>query len=330
MLKYIIIFIIITVIGILYDKYNKKMERLNMTNDYDLVKKYLLNEEAFSTNTPIIWVHLDYQVNSRKWLNFGSRNTKELNQPYKYITIQSIVNKSKGKFNVCLINDDSFSKLIPGWNIDIQRISNPMKLHFRILGIAKLLYYYGGMSLPSSYLALDDLSKLYSYGLSDASAFCAESINRTMSSMVGNKHNLYTPTYKIMGCAKHSPIMKDLMLYLERLNSRDYTSEPEFVGHINRWLFERTVRTDPASRMNIIDGSIIGIKNKEGKPVLVDDLLEASYIEFSQSLMGIHIPDEEILGRTKYAWFARLSPKEIYESTTILGKHMLLSNEINC
>ena len=326
MIKYVVIFILITIIGIFYDKYMKKVERETITSDYDLVKKYLLNEEAFSSNTPIIWVHLDYKMNSREWLNFGSRNTKGLNQPYKYITIQSIINRAKGKFNVCLVDDESFAKLIPGWRIDIGRVSDPMKEHFRTLGIVKLLYYYGGMSLSSSYLALEDLDKIYGKGLEQTTAFTFEGINRTMSSYVGNKINDYTPNYKMMGCVKHSPIMKELVLYLERLNSKDFTNEQDFVGDINRWLYSKIVEVDLDKKMNIIDGGLIGIKNREGQPVLLDDLLESSYIDFVDELQGIYIPDDEILKRTKYEWFARLGPKEIYDSNIILGKYMLLSN----
>lgn len=328
MLKYIIIFIIITVIGILYDKYNKKMNKELLSNEYDLVKKYLLNRDAFSKNSPIIWIHLDYEVNARKWLNFGSRNTKGLNQPYKHITIQSIINKSKGKFNVCLIDDNSFEKLIPGWYIDINRVSDPMKTHFRTLGITKLLYYYGGMNLPASYLALKDLDGLYNTGLQNTTAFVFETINRNMTSTIDNKKVLYYPNHKLMGCVKESPVMKDLMLYLERLNAKDFTNEPEFVGHIDRWCFQRTLEKEASKKMNLIDGSLIGVKTKSNEAVYIDHLLNSSYIDYSNELQGIYIPDNELLKRRNYEWFIHLKPDEIYKSNTILGKYMLLSNEM--
>jgi hypothetical protein len=326
MIKYIIIFIVITIVGILYDKYNKKINKELLANEYDLVKKYLLNDEAFSKNSPIIWVHLDYEINSRKWLNYGSRNTKALNQPYKHITIQSIINKSRGKFNVCLIDDESFDKLIPGWYIDMTRVADPMKTHFRTLGIAKLLYYYGGMTLPSSYLALKELDSLYSKGLSNSTAFVFETINRNMTTTIDNKKVLYYPNHKLMGCVKESPIMKELVLYLERLNSKDFTNEPEFVGHIDRWCFEKTLETNLTRKMNLIDGKLIGVKDENNKPIYIDDLLSSTYINYTNDLQGIYIPDKELLQRTNYQWFVYLKPEEIYKSNTILGKYMLLSN----
>jgi hypothetical protein len=327
MIKYILIFIVITIVGIIYDKYNKKIKREQMNDEYDLVKKYLLNEDALSSNSPIIWIHLDYKINSRKWLNFGSRNTRALNQPYKNITIQSIINKSKGKFNVCLIDDDSFMKLIPGWKVDINLVSEPLKSHFRSLGMVKLLYYYGGMTLPSSYLALKDLDKLYNAGLNNSSAFIFETINRNMTSSVGNQEVLYYPNHKLMGCVKESPVMKELMLYLSRLCSREFTNEPEFIGHIDRWCYARTLEKEPSKKINLVDGKLIGVKTIKDEPVYLDNLLESSYIDYDSNLQGIYIPDEELLKRTKYEWFARLSPEEIYKSNIILGKYMLLSNE---
>jgi hypothetical protein len=327
MIKYILIFIVITIIGIFYDKYSKKILREKMNDEYDLVKKYLLNEDALSSGNPIIWIHLDYNINSRKWLNFGSRNTRSLNQPYKHITIQSVINKSKGKFNVCLIDDNSFVKLIPGWKVDINLVSEPLKAHFRSLGMVKLLYYYGGMTLPASYLALKDLDTLYNAGLNNSSAFVFETVNRNLTNMVGNQKVLYYPNHKIMGCVKESPVMKELMLYLSRLNGRDFTNESDVLGHIDRWCYERTLEKEASKKMNIVDGALIGVKTKEGEPVYLDHLLESSYIDYDSNLQGIYIPDVELLKRTKYEWFARLSPEEIYNSNIILGKYMLLSNE---
>jgi hypothetical protein len=327
MIKYLVFFILLTIIGIFYDKYKKKIIREKMVDEYDLVKKYLLNEDALSSNTPIIWIHLDYNINSRKWLNFGSRNTRALNQPYKHITIQSIINKSKGKFNVCLVDDDSLIKLIPGWKVDINKISDPLKGHFRSMGMIKLLYYYGGMTLPSSYLALKDLDNLYNAALQNSTAFIFETVNRNMTSSIDNTKVLYYPNHKIMGCVRESPVIKELMLYLERLNTRDFTEEQDFVGHIDRWCYKNTLEKDVTKKMNLVDGKLIGIKTKNNEPLYLDNLLESSYIEFDSNLQGIYIPDDELLKRTKYEWFARISPKEIYESNIILGKYMLLSNE---
>jgi hypothetical protein len=318
MIEYLFSFIILIVIGMLYDRLKHKIERDEHKDDYELVRKYLLNDNALKEGKPIIWVHLNYEINARKWLNFGSRNTKQLNENYKYITIQSIINQAKGNFNVCLIDDESFMKLLPGWNIDLNQVANPMKTHLRNLAIVKLLYYYGGMRLPSSYLALKDLTGLYDTGLENTNIFIGETINRNIT----NTQTQFFVNHTFMGCTKNHPVIKDLMLYLEQLNSKDFTNEQDILGLIDRKCYQYVFE----KKMNVVDGRLIGVKNEKNEAVLIDHLLESSYIDFDTNLQGIYIADNEILKRTKYEWFPRMSTKQLYQSNIILGKYLLLSN----
>jgi hypothetical protein len=321
MLQYIISFIALLILGMLYDRFKRKIDREAYNDDYELVRKYLLNENALKDGKPIIWIHLDYEINARKWLNFGSRNTKELNENYKYICIQSIINNSYGDFNVCLIDDDSFMKLLPGWTIDLNQVANPIKLHLRTLAIVKLLYYYGGIRMPSSYLALQDITALYDTGLENTQVFVGETVNRNITNIQQNVQ--YFPNHQIMGCSKNHPIMKDLMIYLEQLNSKDFTNEQDILGTVDKKCYEYVY----AKKMNLIDGRLLGTKTTTNEPVYIDHLLESSYIEFDDHLQGIYIPDKEILKRTKYEWFPRMSAKQLYESNIILGKYLLISNK---
>ena len=58
---------------------------LENKDDYHLVKKYVLNDASlYGDNRPKIWVHSKYEINARKWKNFQSRNSTDLNQPYLY------------------------------------------------------------------------------------------------------------------------------------------------------------------------------------------------------------------------------------------------------
>ena len=54
--------------------------------------------------------------------------------------IKIICKKYKVKF---IINDDSFSKLLPNWQIDLSRVSEPLRSKLVKLGKTKLLYEYG-------------------------------------------------------------------------------------------------------------------------------------------------------------------------------------------
>ena len=115
--KYILTIITMTLAGILYEKYKNTELNDEDARNYELVKKYLLNDSSLAqSKRPILWIHMTYDTNARWWPTFCSRNTNCLNQPYKYLTIKSIIDKCGNDFNICLIDDDTFSKILPGWD----------------------------------------------------------------------------------------------------------------------------------------------------------------------------------------------------------------------
>jgi hypothetical protein len=189
----------------------------------------------------------------------------------------------------------------------------------RTLGIMKLLYTYGGFRVPSSYVPLQSLQQIYQIGLQTHNVFVCETKNNTITSTYTETF----PNHMFMGCKKEEPIMKEFVSYIEHLNSRDFTSQSDFLGSINRKCYEYIHN----NRMGLIDGTIIGTKSTHNKPILIDNLLQTSYIEFSENMNGILIPDEDILKRTKYQWFARMSPEQILNSELIISKYILLSTQ---
>ena len=70
----------------------------------------------------------------------------------------------------------------------------------------------------------------------------------------------------------------------------------------------------------------IGVQDTDNKTILIDDLLSQKYIHFCNKMYGIWIPQKDILTRTAYSWFARMSKKQILQSNIILSKYLLLSN----
>ena len=154
----IILFVILIVVGILYYRYeNKRMSEENEDN-IETIRKYLLDDATLAkSKKPILWIHVPYEYNSRNWLSFGSRTSFDLNQPYLYLTVKSIIQQCDSTFTICLIDDSTFYKLIPGWTIEMNRISSPISDNMRMLGLMKLMYMYGGMICPISFLCIKDL-----------------------------------------------------------------------------------------------------------------------------------------------------------------------------
>lgn len=299
-LKYFLYFIVLVAVGIVYDKYKQKQGLTEDQQNYELVKKYLLNDSTVLGNKPILWVHTVRDVNARHWPSFLSRNTTDLNQPYIGMCIESIVKHCGDSFNVVLIDDHSFDKLIPGWNVSITDTADPIKSHLRTLAICKLLYYFGGVVCPNSFLCLKDLKPLYDEHLKDGNGF---KFNAGCDGL-------------FVGSRKHSPAMRDVLNYLEALNSHDFTNEQDFLGNVDNFL---------STKFTTIDGKLIGKKTEDGKDVLIDDLLETSYVDVVDNTYGVLIPAKDILSRNKYKWFARQSKHQILDGDLAVSRYFVLA-----
>ena len=318
--KYIVVILLVCVLGYLFEDYKKSEAKKEKLDEYELIKKYLLNDSTLArTNKPILWIHITFETNARNWASFGSRSSKCLNQPYQNLTIKSIVDKCGDSFNICLIDDRSFNKIIPGWSTKVANLPNPLRPHLRELAMSKLLYYYGGMTIPSSFICLKNLKSLYNKGLSSTSMFCGE---LPSDSNVATYKDFF-PNNKIMGCNKDCELMEQYINFLERTVSADYTNELEFTGETDKWLYAN-VRE---KRIMPLDAKYFGCKTDNNEPVLIDNLLsDDDDFSVSKCAFGVYIPSDKLLIRSNLQWFARLNPEQVLTSNTIIARYLLLSN----
>lgn len=306
------------ILGFIYNKYKSKEDEDEHMQNYKVVRQYLLNDSSLAqSKKPIIWIHMVYDVNARWWPSFSSRNTDDLNQPYQYLTLKSIIDKCGKDFNVCLIDDDTFANILPGWTVDLSLVANPIKMKIRQLALAKVLYHYGGFLLPSSFICFQNLEPLYEKLTCGEKMFVGELVSRTD---VSDKVNFF-PSTKFMGCQKRCPMMFAYIGYLEISVSSDFTEESRFLGANGRWCYERIQRGE----MNIIPADMLGARDTTGNTVTLDVLMSNNFLNLSDRVQGLYIPADEILKRTAYQWFARLSAKQALESNTTIGKYLLIN-----
>jgi hypothetical protein len=316
--NYIILVIIIIALGILYQKYLEKQSLLVPGDSYDEIRKYLLNESSLAkSKKPILWIHVPHEYNSRNWLSFGSRSSLELNQPYLYLTVRSIIKNCDQSFYICIIDDKSFANLIPDWNIDLTLIADPILSNIRQLAIAKLVYAYGGINVPISFLCFKDLVGLYEKGTNGDTMFVCENVCENITSTT----DMFCPDARFFGAKKNNPIMSEYIEFMQRQISADYTAQTEFLGDFDRWCNKRVQN----KRMRLIPGTDVGTKTVNDEPVTVDTLLSEDYIHFYPKMYGIWIPADKILNRVKFEWFARMSPQQIFQGNFILAKYIVLA-----
>lgn len=304
----------------MYEKYKNKQIINDESKHYELVRKYLLNHSSLAqSKKPILWIHMNYEINSRSWSSFGSRNNDHLNQPYMFLTIKSIIDKCGNDFNVCIIDDSTFNKIIPGWTIDLNMIAEPIRSKLRELAFARLLHSYGGLIVPRSFICLKNLKSIYEENIKSGSMFVGEFIDNTSTSV----QTQYFPNSKLMGCQKNCTVMAEYIQFMEKLNSTDYTEESNFNGENQKWFYEKILQ----NKIYIINSNVLGMKDTLGKKITIDMLLNDSFIDIHNDCVGVYINEDEILNRNSYQWFSRLSTLQVLDSNTNIGKLLLILND---
>ena len=321
--NYVLFFSVIAAFGVLYNRWEHKyLEKEQLAMNHN-IKKYLLNRQVITDydlfSKPFIWIHIDNELNTRNWESFNSRSSRDLNKPYMVYTIKSIIKKCDKTFNICLVDDDSFAKLIEGWTIDLTKIDVTMRNKVRTLAMCKLLHLYGGINIPPSFLCNKNLKNLYYKNINSHGIFSCEKLDNTSY----NTQTRFLPDYNFMGCKRGNADMLEFIKFLELSISNDYTSESYFVDSYNKYLSNMV----NDGNMTLVDGKMIGIKDSSNEVVTIDRLFNTTYLEFIDDFYGIYIPDEMISKRSNYNWFLKINVNDLLNSDMMLSKYLLISNE---
>lgn len=319
--KYFYAFIVsIVFLTVVYFSNSIKTNYLETNDEYKLIQTYLLNDSPlYGFDKPKLWIHTKYEINARKWKSFQSRNSTDLNQPFIHLTINTIVNHCSNDFNICLIDDETFEKLLPHWDVDLSQVAEPIRTRIRQLGLLKLVYYYGGMVVPNSFICSKNLRNLYQEGTENNTAFFCENANKTANLLLDKRHKKFLPDTYCFGAKKHNETIKEIIEYSKAENRKPhFTTEPEFLGDISMRLMRE-------EKINVIDGSLMGVKTIKGDTIDLEELLGDGYLDLVPNHYGIYLPDDEILSRTHYSWFAVLSKDELLKSNITAVKYIISS-----
>lgn len=288
-------------------------------SDYDIIRKYLLNDSPlYGKRRPKLWIHSKYEVNARKWQSFHCRNTEEINQPYIVECVQSIINHCGHSFNICLIDDESFEKLLPGWDIDLKNLTEQHRDIHRNLGILKLIHQYGGMAIPNSFLCLHNLEPIYDHYTLQKKPFVIQNVNKTVN--MNNEKPFYSPDLQCFGAPKQDKHLHAIIQLLESQIKTGHNSDhSHFRNSFNNWCQQNP------DKINMAGPELMGIVDKQGKHIAIEDYMGEKYIHVDDNAYGVLIPRDDLLRRTKYQWFTVAEINDIMISRIAIAKYFIIS-----
>lgn len=270
------------------------------------IERFLAGGGSRRKNKPIIWIHVDTETNARFWKSFGSRNTTCLNAPYKLICIRSIIERNSDDFDVCVVSDNAISSIVGNERPNLEKISDPARGYYRRFYMAQILHEHGGIWVPSSFMCARSLYGLY-LDCGD-SVVAAEQINRS----IDGDTMPYGPSCEFMGCSSGEPRMETIVRAYEAIARGDSTNTSNFDGAHTKALIDAGAKIVPAT--------MVGVAARSGVPITIDDLAGSITIDIEERAYGVWFPSQEISERTAYQWMSRLSPAQVLNADTELGK----------
>ena len=317
--------LLLLAVGYIYNKFQINVNIDDKIEDLNIIKKYLLNTEDATTinklssiRKPIIWIHIEYDRNLRKWESFASRSSEQLNQDYLYLTLRSIINKCGNDFHIVLIDDQTFTQLLDNWNIDLKKLGNIQKENMRLLALMKILYKYGGILMEPSFIAFKSLAPIYNM-IKESNTPC---VGEFANDSANNHIMSFGPSLKFVGCLKNCEKINSLEKHLAILLNNDNTNESKIEGQITNYLYKLVSN----GSMNMLDGKYLGTKDSNNKNIDISRLIGCCYLDLHEDAYGLYIPHKDLLKRKAYNWFVYLNVNEILKSNTNVGKYLLISN----
>lgn len=306
--------------GYLYSRYQdkKNLETMFETKE-DIIRKVFINEtQVKKTRKPILWIHIPYEKNARIWENFYSRTNDNLNLPFLYLTIKSIIDHNVFDFHVCLIDDETFGKLLPKWDIPMNNLELVALNKYRQLGLLRLVYEYGGIVVDPAFLSFKSLIAFHDSMNKSKTPFFFEEASPIQSDS-NTLTTIYSPNMQFFGSPKQNETLKDIIYYVEIAIKNDNTNEFDFQNKIKDIVSQKI---DNNNNIFLLDCKHIGNKTNNKEHIEIDDYLnQSTNIELYKESYGILIPYKTIINRHKYAWFVNENINNILHGNYMLAHY---------
>ena len=161
---------------------------------------------------------------------------------------------------VCFIDDHSFNELLPNWTPKLNYIGEPFNYKIRHLGLMSLLYEYGGMLIPNSFLCLQNMITLYDNAISNNMIGIGEIVNYKNF----NNQNTFIPSSQFIWCEKNNELLLEYINFISNIIATDYTDQSIFLDEFNTWFLNKQIM--------LVNGKLLGTKTINNNPLFLNNL----------------------------------------------------------
>ena len=253
-----------------------------------------------------LWLHLPFEKNSRNWTSFGSRSSTSLNLAYMTLCIKSIIDWCGQDYDIIIYDDTNIPSILPETNVDLLKLSGHLLDKYRELCKLQILYMYGGVILPPS-LYMNKNIKIID--VPDVFYVC-ETMNDTNVSF----SNLSFSTQLMGSNMENAELLKYIDVYARELKEDFCESD-----HFSMNYFKQ-------NNIPYIDGKLIGTKDKYNNKILLEDLMSNKNIILDKQHIGLYIPHEQLIKRTKYNWYCKMNEEEVLQCQVFISAYILSRN----
>jgi hypothetical protein len=288
--------------------YSKDLISKNPYLDKNLLKRGM--------DKPVIWLYYDgSDVNSRNWMDFGSRSSRALNVPFLNLCYESIVRHNKKDYRIEVIGGlQGVAELLGGWDALPPGLRDPIspvnEAEMNFIRAA-ILAKHGGLWLTPTTICLKPFGKLPE----DKIIFFGTDLDETFSGSQGTP----VPGFRCIWAPQPDmPLFKDWYnICFTRIAKK---AGGDQIRGDEKWDWVQ-LSTKYASEGIIVDANAECMRKKNGRRIQLEDLLATGHegnLPFDVYTYSVYIPVpwKELRDREFFGWFLRMSEKQIMDSDT--------------
>ena len=303
-LVYVIIIILFCLL--MYKYYKKKYDNniIEFKKENVNIDVYFFSELYLKkSKNRKLWINIPFEKNSREWDSFGSRTSHKLNLAYMTLCIKSIIDWCGQSYDIIIYDDTNIPALLPDTKVDLMKLSGSLLDKYRELCKLQIIYKYGGIIVPPSLFMIKNIKEI-----DDANIwYVCETYNDNNISY----SNLANSTQLMGSNIENSNLGKYINVYSEELKK-------DFVENYN---FD--MNYFKKNNIPYIDGKMIGTKTRYNDKISIEDLMSNKKIILDKHHIGLYIPHDQLMKRTKYNWYCKLNEEEVLKAQVFISYYML-------